>query len=43
MVANTGGKGQQARFWETGTGKAMGQPMTHAGEVHSLAFTPNGD
>jgi WD40 repeat protein len=30
------------RFWDVGTGKAVGQPLAHSGDVHAATFTPDG-
>ena len=31
-----------ARLWDAATGKAIGQPMMHEGEVNSAQFSPDG-
>jgi WD40 repeat protein len=37
----TGGAGE-ARLWEAATGKPVGRPLAHAGEVRAVAFSPDG-
>jgi WD40 repeat protein len=41
-VVATGGKGKQARLWDVTTAKLLGPPLVHGGEVHALAFDPQG-
>ena len=31
-----------ARVWDVGTGKSVGEPMTHGGPVNSASFSPDG-
>jgi WD40 repeat protein len=38
----TGNATRRAQLWETSTGKALGEPMQHQGEVLSVAFRPDG-
>ena len=38
----TAGRDNTARLWETATGKAVGEPLRHEGEVNSAAFSPDG-
>ena len=33
---------REVRVWEAATGKSVGQPMRHDGEIHCVAFSPDG-
>src|SRR5262249_16391154 len=37
----TGSSDKTARLWETATGKPIGLPMQHPGEVRIVAFSPD--
>ena len=38
----TGSADKTARFWDAATGRPLGQPLTHQGEVNAVAFSPDG-
>ena len=38
----TASRDKRARIWDAGTGKPVGEPMTHGEPVRSASFSPDG-
>jgi WD40 repeat protein len=38
----TGSRDATARLWEAATGKSLGPPLQHQGDVWAVAFSPDG-